>query len=146
MAILLVIAPVVAFVWVGSMVMTGSGELTKDLASFDPRALMRDDNVQFLPEPVAAIPPEEGAAPASPSLAEQAEAPKPEQVKVANTGGAGAVLRAQPVNGPRVAGLRDGQLLDVLERRDVNGEEWLNVRTPQNAEGWIYGRLVGPAS
>jgi hypothetical protein len=125
--------------------MSGNGEIAKDLVGFDPRALVNDDTVQFLPDPVAAIPPEEGAAPSAPSTAEQADAAQAEQVKVANTGGVGAVLRAEPVNGARVGALRDGQLLDVLERRDVGGEEWLHVHTQQNADGWIYGRLVGPA-
>jgi hypothetical protein len=41
--------------------------------------------------------------------------------------------------------LRDGQVLSVLEHRTVGDAEWLRVRTREGVEGWIFGRLVGPA-
>ena len=68
-----------------------------------------------------------------------------ETVKVANTGGVGAILRADPPSGRQVAGLRDGQVLKVLERRTVDDSEWVHVKTDSGADGWIFGRLVAPA-
>lgn len=60
-----------------------------------------------------------------------------ERIAIGNTGGRGAVLRAEPVTGTPVAALRDGQLLDVLERRPVNGGEWVHARTADGHEGWV---------
>jgi hypothetical protein len=54
-------------------------------------------------------------------------------------------LRAQPPKGARVTALKDGTLLEVLEHQDVDGSEWLRVRTPDGVEGWVFSRLVGPS-
>jgi hypothetical protein len=43
-----------------------------------------------------------------------------------------------------VQSLRDGQELDVVEHRSVDGDDWLHVRTQTGTEGWVYGRLVAP--
>jgi SH3-like domain-containing protein len=64
-------------------------------------------------------------------------------VKVTNTGGAGAILRADPPKGRQVTALRDGTLLQVLEHRQLDdATEWLRVKTPDGVEGWVFSRLV----
>jgi hypothetical protein len=68
-----------------------------------------------------------------------------ERVKVANTGGAGAILRADPPKGRQVGALRDGTVLEVLEHKDIDGSEWLNVKTPDGTQGWVFSRLVAAA-
>jgi hypothetical protein len=68
-------------------------------------------------------------------------------VVVTNTGGIGAVLRAEPVTGRQVAALREQLVLVVLERRTVQGGgEWLRVQTPEGVEGWVTARVARPAS
>lgn len=69
--------------------------------------------------------------------------PTGERVTIGNTGGRGAVLRAEPVGGQPVAALRDGQVLDVLERRPVAGSsEWIRVRTSDGREGWVTSAVA----
>jgi hypothetical protein len=91
-----------------------------------------------------------------PTLAPPAATPKPvaairptptgERVVVTNTGGIGAVLRAEPVTGRQVAALREQLVLVVLERRTVQGGgEWLRVQTPEGVEGWVTARAARPA-
>lgn len=125
-----------------------SSSLSRQVSALNPLGLLgTDERQRFLPSPVAAIPPEQNAGPPVPAAVEQAPvAPgTTERVKVANTGGIGANLRAEPPRGRTVAALREGQLLEVLERRQVGDAEWLRVRTEQGVEGWVFGRLVGPA-
>lgn len=114
--------------------------------SLNPKKLLGEDTASynFLPPPVAALPPEPGAAaPAEVEVGGAAAAA--ERVKVVNTDGLGAILRAEPQTGRQIATLRDGQVLQVLERTTVGDSEWVRVRTPERAEGWIYGGLVEPA-
>jgi Bacterial SH3 domain len=148
--LLLVALAIGAFVLVRREVREGPSSEAQDLASLNPRALLSDNTPHFLPTPVAALPPEQDAGPPAPA----ADEPGPgadkgagtELVKIANTGGVGAILRAEPPSGPRVGGLRDGQVLVVLERRTIGDSEWLHVKTRDgNLEGWVFGRLVGPA-
>src|SRR2546423_151564 len=55
--------------------------------------------------------------------------PTGERIVIGNTGGVGAVLRADPVVGRVVAPLREQQVLDVLERRNIpGGGDWVRVR------------------
>jgi hypothetical protein len=70
--------------------------------------------------------------------------PSGERVVVNNTGGIGAVLRAEPVTGRQVASLREQVEITVLERRTVNGGEWLRVRTADGQEGWVLGLVARP--
>jgi hypothetical protein len=66
-----------------------------------------------------------------------------ERVVIGNTGGAGAVLRSDPVTGRQVAALREGLVVDVLERRSVAGSgDWVHVRTPEGVEGWVTGLVA----
>jgi Bacterial SH3 domain len=101
--------------------------------------------------PLPALPPTlvSRAVPAASVAAEAPSATPPgsgEWVVVANTGGIGGVVRDQPVTGRQVAALREGQRLMVLERSDVNGAEWVHVRTEDGAtEGWVSARIVTPA-
>src|SRR5262245_51400534 len=62
------------------------------------------------PPPPTLIPAARTASPAATATA----APTGERISIGNTGGQGAVLRAEPVTGPPVAALRDSQVLDVL--------------------------------
>jgi hypothetical protein len=71
--------------------------------------------------------------------------PTGERIVIGNTGGLGAVLRADPVTGRPLAALRDQQVLDVLERRNIPGSgDWVHVRTADGAEGWITGIVAQP--
>jgi hypothetical protein len=71
--------------------------------------------------------------------------PTGERVVIGNTGGRGAVLRADPVSGRPVAALREKQVLDVIERRSVPGSgDWVHVRTAEGVEGWVTGLVALP--
>jgi hypothetical protein len=73
--------------------------------------------------------------------------PTGERVVIGNTGGIGAVLRADPVSGQPVGSLRDQQVLDVLERRNVPGSgDWVHVRTSDGREGWVTSMVARPVS
>jgi hypothetical protein len=71
--------------------------------------------------------------------------PTGEQVVVNNTGGIGAVLRAEPGNGRPLGSIHEQVVLTVLERRSVDGSEWLHVRTPDGQEGWVFGLVARPS-
>jgi hypothetical protein len=72
--------------------------------------------------------------------------PTGERVIIGNTGGVGAVLRADPVTGKPIASLREQQQLDVLERRNIPGSgDWVHVRTADGREGWITALVAQPA-
>jgi hypothetical protein len=145
-ALLLILLPVGAWFVVSNLASAGPSREVQDLANFNPKAIFTDTTPHFLPTPVAALPAETNAGPPAPAASEQTAAAAPtERVKVANTGGAGAILRAEPPRGRQVAGLRDGMLLQVLEHRDVDGSEWLRVKTSEGVEGWIFGRLAAAA-
>ena len=120
-------------------------QAAEEIANFNPKSLLADNTPHFLPTPVAAIAPDaNGAAAAAP--ADQQAAPADtsvEHVKVANTGGVGAILRADPPRGRQVGTLRDGTVLEVVEHQSLpDGSEWLHVRTAEGAEGWIFSGLV----
>ena len=144
-ALLLVLLPVGAWFVVSNLATAGPSQEARELASFNPKAMFTDTTPHFLPTPVAAMPPEVNAGPPAPAASEQAATTPTERVKVTNTGGAGAILRAEPPRGRQVAGLRDGTTLQVLEHREVDDSEWLQVKTPDGVEGWIFGRLVTAA-
>jgi hypothetical protein len=147
-AILLVLLPIGAF-WVASnLAKAGPSPAAEEIASFNPKSVLADQTPHFLPTPVAALPPAANAGPPAPSTDEQAQADvSGEQVKVANTGGVGAILRAEPPKGQQVAALRDGTVLQVIEHQTLpDGSEWLHVKTPDGVEGWVFSRLVAPAS
>ncbi|HLZ29672.1 MAG TPA: hypothetical protein VKV73_20325 [Chloroflexota bacterium] len=70
-----------------------------------------------------------------------------ERISIGNTGGLGAVLRADPVSGRPVAALHEAQILDVLERRTVPGSGvWVRVRTSDGVEGWVTGVVALPVA
>jgi hypothetical protein len=144
-ALLVLVVPLVAFGVASNLAKAGPSPEAQEVASFNPRQLFTDQTPHFLPTPAAVLPPESGSGPSAPSESEQAAAANADKVKVANTGGVGAILRAAPQKGRQIGALRDGQVLEVLERRQVNDAEWLRVRTQDGLEGWIYGRLTGPA-
>jgi hypothetical protein len=94
-------------------------------------------------------PPPTLAPPVSTSTALPTPAPTPtgERVVIGNTGGAGAVLRSDPVTGKPVAALREQQVLDVLEHRNVPGSgDWVRVRTSNGDEGWVTGLVARPVA
>lgn len=147
-ALLLLLIPVGAVWWLVNQPKDPQpAALNQQLSAFNPRTLFADQTPHFLPTPVAVLPPETDAGPPAPAAGDQgANSGTGETVKVANTGKLGAILRSQPPKGAPVATLRDGQQLTVIERTQVDGDEWLHVRTPEGKEGWIYGRLVGPVN
>ena len=65
--------------------------------------------------------------------ATSAATPRPtatgERISIGNTGGVGAILRADPVSGQPVAALHEQQVLDVLERRTVPRQRRLGAGT-----------------
>jgi Bacterial SH3 domain len=70
-----------------------------------------------------------------------------ERITIGNTGGRGAILRADPVSGRPVAALHETQVLDVLERQTVPGSGvWVHVRTSDGVEGWVTGVVALPAA
>ncbi len=147
-AVLLILLPIGAWFVISNLVGAGPSQPAVDLTNFNPRSMFSDSTPHFLPSPVAAIPAVSNAGPPAPAAADQAavDVPVVEQVKVANTGGVGAILRADPPKGRQVGTLRDGALLQVLEHRQVaDGTEWLKVRTPDGLEGWLFSRLVSAA-
>lgn len=145
-ALLLILLPIGAWFIVNNVARAGPSQEVKEIASLNPRTMFSDNTPHFLPTPVAALPPEVNAGPPAPAASEQtADNPPTERVKVANTGGAGAILRADPPKGRQVAGLRDGTILQVVEHQDVDGSDWLHVKTPDGVEGWVFSRLVAPA-
>jgi hypothetical protein len=143
-ALLLLILPIAAFLIVANQAKAGPSDEARQIAAFNPKQKLTDTTPHILPTPVAAMPPDAAAGPPAPSEAEVAPIEVAERVKVANTGGVGAILRADPPRGRQISGLRDGQVLEVLERRTVTDSEWLRVRTPEGVEGWIFSRLVAP--
>jgi hypothetical protein len=144
-ALLLLILPLAAFFIITSQAKSGPSEEALQIAAFNPKQVFSDTTPHFLPPPVAALPADSDAGPPAPAVAEAAPVEAAERVRVANTGGVGAILRADPPRGRQIAALRDGQPLVVLEHQTVADSEWLRVRTPDGVEGWIFARLVGPA-
>jgi hypothetical protein len=145
-AILLIVLPIVA-VWVAiNAAKAGPSPAAEEIASFDPKSVLTDNTPHFLPTPVAALPPSANSGPPAPAADDPAAAPQAttvEHVKVANTGGAGAILRAEPPKGKQVAALRDGTVLTVIERQTLpDGSEWVHVQTPDGADGWVFSRLL----
>ncbi len=144
-ALLVVLLPIGAWFIISNVVRAGPSQDAKDIAHFNPRTMFSDTTPHFLPTPVAALPAEVNAGPPAPAAVEQTgTGAPPERVKVANTGGAGAILRADPPKGRQVTGLRDGTLLQVLEHRQLDDSEWLRVKTPDGTEGWIFSKLIVP--
>ena len=71
--------------------------------------------------------------------------PTGERIIIGNTGGVGAVLRSDPVTGRPISALREQQVLDVLERRNIPGSgDWVRVRTADGVEGWVTGLVALP--
>ena len=102
-----------------------------------PRSVVLDDVVP----PTLAPPPATATLVATPRAA-----PTGEKVMIGNTGGQGAVLRSDPVTGKPLGTLRDKQVLDVIERRNISGSgDWVRVRTTDGAEGWVTGLAALPA-
>ena len=146
-AILLILLPIAA-IWLASNAATaGPSEAAVEVANFNPKTLFADSTPHFLPTPVAALAPDENSGPPPPAADEQTAAgTTTEHVKIANTGGLGAILRADPPRGRQVATLRDGTLLQVIEHQQLpDGSEWLHVKTADGIEGWVFSRLVASA-
>ena len=94
-------------------------------------------------------PPPTLAPPATTATAVPTARPTPtgERIVIGNTGGIGAVLRSDPVDGRAVAALHEQQILEVLERRNVPGSgDWVHVRTAEGLEGWVIGVVALPTT
>lgn len=64
--------------------------------------------------------------------------------RIANTDGAGVVLRNSPNDGDRrPAGFLDGTNVTVVAR---SGNDWVQVRADNGLQGWIPARYVAPAN
>ncbi|MBV9580812.1 MAG: SH3 domain-containing protein [Chloroflexi bacterium] len=116
-----------------------------DISSFDPGSVLAGDSPDFLPTPVAALPPDTDAGPPPPAAEDQsaADTTTSQRVKVANTGGLGAILRADPPSGKEVTALREGTVLEVIDHKTLpDGSEWLEVQTTDGTQGWVYSKLV----
>ena len=147
-AFVLLVIPVLGIQVARVLATAAPSEPAQQLAHFNARQAFTESQPHFLPTPVAALPPEAHAGPLVPAEVEAAnQSPNAalEQVKVANTGGVGVLLRADPPSGRFVAGLMDGQVLTVLEHKTVGDAEWLRVITQDGMEGWVFAKLVGPA-
>ena len=99
--------------------------------------------------PVVETPPPTLAPP--PPVQAQVATPRPsptgERIVIGNTGGVGAVLRSDPVTGQPIAALREGLVLEVVERRSVAGSgDWVRVRTAEGVEGWVTGLVALPTA
>ena len=147
-ALLLILVAAGAVWLISNVVKAGPSQEALDIANFNPKSMFSDQTPHFLPTPVAALPPESNAGPPAPASVEQnAAAANAERVKVATTGGAGAILRSDPPRGRQVAALRDGTVLEVLEHQQLpDGSEWLRIRTPDGVEGWVFSRLAAPVN
>jgi len=99
--------------------------------------------------PVVETPPSTLSPPAPAGAQVRTPVPSPtgERIVIGNTGGVGAVLRSEPVTGQPIAALREGLILDVLERRSVTGSgDWVHVRTAEGQEGWVTGLVALPTA
>jgi hypothetical protein len=84
---------------------------------------------------------------ATPAVATPRPTATGERITIGNTGGIGAILRADPVSGRPLATLHEQQVLEVLERQTVPGSGvWVRVRTPEGVEGWVIGLVALPIS
>jgi hypothetical protein len=106
------------------------------------RAPARFGGFDETPPPTLAPPPVAATAAATPRPTATGE-----RITIGNTGGVGAILRADPVSGRPVAALHEQQILDVLERRTIPGSGvWVRVRTSDGVEGWVTGLVALPIS
>lgn len=72
--------------------------------------------------------------------------PSPRAYVVANTGGAGVLLRNAPKSGAAVTALPDNsKLVEVSPPATVNGAQWLHVRTATGTEGFVSAAYTVPA-
>ena len=146
-ALLLILLSLAAIWFAVNAARAAPSPAASEIANFDPSSVLGDNSPHFLPTPVAALPPAANSGPPAPAADEDTAADtSTEHVKIANTGGVGAILRADPPSGKQVGALRDGTLLDVIEHRTLpDGSEWLHVKTQDGVEGWVYSRLVASA-
>lgn len=70
----------------------------------------------------------------------------PRSYVVANTGGAGVLLRNAPKSGAAVTALpEDSRLIEVAPPASVSGTQWLHVRTESGAVGFVSAMYAVPA-
>jgi hypothetical protein len=86
--------------------------------------------------------------PASVQPAAQARGGPVLELRIANTGGQGARLRAAPsLAADLIAILPDGAVVQAIGLEAVVTEErWRHVRAPSGAVGWVAADLLAPAS
>ena len=88
------------------------------------------------------------AAPTAPTTGAASDEPAPaERVRVANTDGWGANLRAEPgVGAPTLKAVGEGTALEVIgQDRQADDQAWRGVRDPSDgASGWVAAELVEP--
>lgn len=69
-------------------------------------------------------------------------------LRVANTGGQGARVRAEPSRqADSIAVLPDATVVQALgPAREADDESWRRVRAEDGVEGWVASELLAPAS
>ena len=89
------------------------------------------------------------AVPPTPTVAPPTPTAMPEEyVKVANTGGQGVRLRAEPrLDADRVDGLAEGTICKIIGTDVTNGDgTWRNVEVvDKNEKGWVLSKWLAPA-
>src|SRR5262249_40515285 len=136
-----VLLPIATVFVILRIVRAGPSQEAIDIANFDARAALSDNTLHFLPKPAPAVAPNRNSAGAPSALDGSDDV---ERVRVAKTG-SGAILRAEPPNGRTLGSVRDGTVLEVIERRTFEDSgEWLHVRTAEGLDGWVFGLLIAP--
>ena len=73
-------------------------------------------------------------------------APTVAQATVRGTGGSGLIIRSTP-GGQRIASASEGEhVVDLGERREVDGRRWMRVRAADGVEGWAAVEFLTVAS
>ena len=122
----------VAQIAVASFLLTACGGAPTATPSAPPPS----PQAQVAPSPVATVLVSSSPAPSPPAAASPAPSPTEEtgppplqRLRVGNTGGAGANLRAEPsVQGERIELVPEGTLVDLVDPgRDISGTTWREV-------------------
>ena len=97
------------------------------------------------PSPSPAHPSATPTPPPSTAAATPAPAPSPASAVVANTGGEGVYLRATKHLADKLRAYPDGTSLAVRgPPEEGDGLQWLPVRAPDGAEGWVPRQYTAP--
>lgn len=130
----------------------GSATVTPQRTATRP-AIVASPSVATRPPTVAvSVPPSTAPTSAAPSAPSSAGASASASAGgrnfvVANTGGDGVKLRAEPATtAQEVAVLADGtRLKEIGPGRNAGGRDWLNVQDEAGNKGWVAAEFTAPA-